>query len=92
MNQRLSLVVSGRVQGVWFRAHTVQEAKRLGLTGRVWNAPDGSVRIVVEGKAAALDEFIAWCHRGSPQSRVDKVDVRREPFRGEYDDFRIVRA
>ncbi|MBN2232692.1 MAG: acylphosphatase [Deltaproteobacteria bacterium] len=92
MNQRLSVVVSGRVQGVWFRAHTMREAERLGLAGRVWNAADGSVRIIAEGPAAVLDEFIAWCHRGSPASRVDAVEVSREPFRREYADFRIARA
>lgn len=71
--------VKGLVQGVWFRAWTVEQATELGLDGWVRNRRDGSVEAVVVGPAAKVEEMIARCHRGSPASRVDKVIVEETP-------------
>ncbi len=68
-------VVSGRVQGVFFRAAARDEAKRLGLTGWVRNMVDGRVELNACGPYSAVDAFIAWLHRGPPPARVTSVDV-----------------
>ncbi|MHB8680380.1 MAG: acylphosphatase [Rudaea sp.] len=65
--------VRGRVQGVFFRASTRNEAQRLGLTGYVKNLPDGSVEILACGNATAIDELERWLHIGPPAARVDTV-------------------
>ncbi|MDA8256397.1 MAG: acylphosphatase [Betaproteobacteria bacterium] len=67
------LHIVGRVQGVWFRESMRSEAERLGVTGWVRNAPDGSVEAVVQGPDAAVDALVAWAHTGPPQARVDRV-------------------
>lgn len=82
--------VRGRVQGVFFRASTQREAKRLGLTGWVKNRGDGSVEVLAEGEEEGLRELIAWAGHGPSASRVERVDVRWRGFSGEFSDFRIV--
>ncbi|MDB5686780.1 MAG: acylphosphatase [Rhizorhabdus sp.] len=72
------LLVSGKVQGVWFRAWTVGEAQALGLDGWVRNRAGGSVEILAAGPAAAVADLIARCHRGSPASQVASVQVNEE--------------
>jgi acylphosphatase len=86
---RIRLVVKGRVQGVYFRASTVQQARHLGLTGWVMNRDDGSVEIVAEGRSESIEELIAWCRQGPPGARIDEVDLQRQNFRGEFNEFRI---
>jgi len=76
---RVRLVVRGRVQGVGFRYATVTEARRLGLSGWTRNAPDGSVEIVAEGRADAVQALVAWCHQGPPGARVASVRETEEP-------------
>ena len=83
--------VSGRVQGVFFRYYTKQTAEKLGLLGTVQNQPDGSVLIYVQGNDKEMDEFIKWCHQGSPPSKVDTVEVSDWPPSIEYHDFQIIR-
>jgi acylphosphatase len=74
--KRLEATIHGRVQGVFFRHHTELTARRLDLAGWVRNEPDGSVTVVAEGAEAALEELLRFLHRGSPQARVDKVEVQ----------------
>jgi acylphosphatase len=69
-------LVSGRVQGVFFRAATQEQANRLGLTGWVRNLPDGCVELVACGEAAALSELEAWLWQGPPHARVASVAAR----------------
>lgn len=68
--------VDGRVQGVWFRAHTQKEAQRLGVTGYARNLPDGAVEVLACGDETAVTQLQRWLHQGSPASRVDRVDCR----------------
>ncbi len=68
-------IVRGRVQGVMFRAGAAQEARRLGLTGRVWNRDDGAVEAEAVGDAAALTEFETWLHRGPSHAEVESVQA-----------------
>jgi acylphosphatase len=88
--KQVHLFVRGRVQGVFFRASTQREAKRLGLTGWVKNRPDGSVEILAEGEEDGLKELIGWANRGPTAARVERVDVRWRSFAGDFFDFRIV--
>lgn len=89
MKRRAHLFISGRVQGVFFRANTRDEARRLGLFGWVRNLPDGRVEAVVEGEEGKIKELITWCHEGPPGADVRGVEVRWEDFRGEFSDFTI---
>jgi acylphosphatase len=66
-------VVVGIVQGVFFRASTREQAKRLALRGHARNLPDGSVEVVACGEAAAVRELEAWLWQGPPSARVDQV-------------------
>jgi acylphosphatase len=86
---RVRVIVKGRVQGVYFRASTVQQARHLGLTGWVMNRHEGSVELLAEGRSDRIEELIAWCRQGPPGARVDEVDLQREGFRGEFTEFRI---
>jgi acylphosphatase len=67
-------LVSGRVQGVFYRASTREQALRLGLAGSAVNLPDGRVEVRAEGDAAALDQLENWLHHGPPAARVDAVE------------------
>lgn len=87
--KRVRVLISGRVQGVFFRAYTKEEANRLGLKGWVRNLPDGRVEALFEGEDEAVEKMIKWCHRGSPASKVEKVEVFEEPYLGEYESFFI---
>ncbi len=69
------VLVSGRVQGVWFRQTMADTARRAGVTGWVRNLTDGRVEAVLEGDPAAVAAVIAWCHQGPPAARVDNVAV-----------------
>ncbi len=75
MGVRAQLVVSGRVQGVWYRGAMQEEARRLGLGGWVRNADDGTVEAEAEGEPAAVEALVAWAHRGPPAARVTDVRV-----------------
>lgn len=88
---RVRVIVSGRVQGVAFRQSAVDEAQRVGVVGWVRNLPDGRVEVVAEGERAAVEALLAWCKRGPRLARVEDVRVTHEPFRGEFDAFRIAR-
>lgn len=89
MKKRYRVLISGRVQGVFFRAETQRVAEELGLTGWVRNTRDGKVEAVFEGEEGALSDMLKWCHRGPALARVAKVEVEEEPFTGTFQDFRI---
>jgi acylphosphatase len=84
---RVHLVISGRVQGVAFRAYTEDEARRLGVKGWVRNLPDGRVEAEAEGERAAVEALVAWCQRGPPAARVDEVEVSWKTWRGDLREF-----
>ena len=87
--KRIHVIVEGRVQGVFFRAYTKEEADKLKLTGWVRNQSAGSVEALVEGEAEAVDRMIAWFHAGSPMSQVTIVRVTEEEIVNEHQDFSI---
>ncbi|MCG3203008.1 MAG: Acylphosphatase [Gammaproteobacteria bacterium] len=73
MKAAIHCLVSGRVQGVCYRAFAQREARRLGVTGWVRNLPDGRVEVTAAGPPVALEEFRRWLHRGPPQAVVREV-------------------
>jgi acylphosphatase len=79
---RRRVVISGRVQGVFFRDSCRVEAHRYGVAGWVRNASDGRVEAVFEGEPAAVERLVAWCHHGPSRARVDDVVVVDEPPAG----------
>lgn len=87
--KRAHVFVSGRVQGVWFRASTRDKAEELSLKGWVRNLPDGRVEAVFEGDDRAVEEMVEWCRHGPPMARVDTVDIEYEKPQGERS-FRII--
>ncbi len=90
--KHLNIKVTGKVQGVWFRKYTKDQADALQLNGTVQNMPDGSVYVEVESTDdALLDKFIKWLHTGSPLSRVDQVDVETKEKCTGYKSFEIIR-
>jgi acylphosphatase len=88
---RVHLLVSGRVQGVAFRAYTEDEARRLGVRGWVRNLRDGRVEAEAEGDRAAVEALVAWCRRGPPSARVDGVEVEWGEWRGDLGEFQTRR-
>ncbi|MBX2970996.1 MAG: acylphosphatase [Cyclobacteriaceae bacterium] len=89
--KRVSILVKGKVQGVFYRASTVTKAQQLGVKGVVRNEPDGSVYIEAEGDEGNLNELIAWCRVGPPRARVDEVAVETHSTLASFSDFRVLR-
>jgi acylphosphatase len=83
--------ITGRVQGVKYRATAQREARQRGLTGWVRNEPDGAVLIEVEGDPAAVDAFLAWGTEGPPGARVAAVETTVADPVG-YAEFTILRS
>jgi acylphosphatase len=72
---RRRAVVSGRVQGVWYRDSARREADRLGVAGSATNLRDGTVQLEVEGPSASVDAFLTWAAEGPPRAHVSAVQV-----------------
>jgi len=83
--KRVHVVVSGRVQGVWFRQSCAEQARAAGLGGWVRNLPDGRVEAALEGEQGAVDGLLAWMADGPPLAVVRNVDVTDEAPLGERD-------
>lgn len=86
---RAHLLISGRVQGVWYRDSTKQQADNLGLTGWVRNCKSGQVEVIVEGADAAIDKLISWSRTGPSMARVSDVRIEFDDYRGEFAGFRV---
>ena len=89
MRTRAHLIIFGRVQGVFYRSTTAQEARLWGVTGWIRNLPDGSVEAVFEGEKESVEILIAFCWRGSKGSKVTEVRVEWQPYMGEYTVFEV---
>jgi acylphosphatase len=88
--KHLDILVTGRVQGVFFRVSTRDQANALGVVGTVRNEPDGSVFIEAEGEPRVLEAFVDWCREGPPAAVVKRVAATEGAVRG-YRDFRVTR-
>jgi acylphosphatase len=83
------VVVTGRVQGVFFRDSLQREAARRRVSGWVRNRNDGAVEAVFEGDDGDVDAMVAWCRTGPPRARVDHIDVAEEAPEGLRGSFRV---
>lgn len=89
--KQIHLLISGKVQGVFFRAYAKGKAKELSLTGWVKNLEDGRVEILAQGKEGELEDFRSWCYKGSPKSKVEKVEFTfNEISEDLYKGFQII--
>ncbi len=86
---RAHIRVTGRVQGVFFRQTTADEARRIGVLGWVRNISDGDVEAVIEGDRRMVDRLIDWCRHGPPAARVDDMKIDWETATGEFTSFSI---
>lgn len=73
----LKINIFGKVQGVWFRVHTKEQADKLSLSGFVQNKTDGSVYIEVSGKEENIKKFLKWVNKGPELSNVEQVDINQ---------------
>ena len=87
---RAHAIVSGRVQGVFFRMETKRAADRLGVYGWVRNLKDGNVEAVFEGDQDRVQAVLDWCRQGPPSAAVTEVKATWHEHTGEYDAFRSV--
>lgn len=86
---RAHVIIEGKVQGVYFRAHTREMANKLGIKGWVRNNWDGTVEAVFEGEEQNVRKMVEWCHKGPETAIVTKVHVKWEEYKGEFDRFFI---
>lgn len=86
---RARLLISGRVQGVFYRATCQDEASARGLVGWVRNLPDGRVEALLQGARENVEALIKWCYVGPPHARVSKIDVAYEEAKDDLTGFQI---
>ena len=89
MKIRAHVIVTGKVQGVFYRAETASKARQLDLTGWVRNLPDGRVEAIFEGEEANVQKMLDFCRRGPPNAYVVDVNVRRQEWKDEFDEFSV---
>lgn len=89
MIKNIHVIISGRVQGVWFRANTKQKAEQLGVTGWIRNTRDGRVEAIFEGEENCLKEMIDWCNHGPPLAEIDNVEIKDQIPTNGFDGFSV---
>ncbi|MBI1226327.1 MAG: acylphosphatase [Bacteroidetes bacterium] len=82
MHKHFNITISGKVQGVWYRASAQQAAQRFGLVGFVKNLPNGNVYCEAEGQESALQDFVKWCYCGPELAKVAEVKITEAPVQG----------
>jgi len=87
--KKVRVTVSGKVQGVWFRATTYEKALELGVKGYVKNLANGNVEFVAAGDDARVDELIQWARRGPSLAHVTDIKVDVLEYDDEYRDFKV---
>ena len=87
--KRWHFLMTGKVQGVFFRAHMQRVASSLGVTGWVKNLADGRVEAILEGTEIHLGVMQDWCREGPPGASVSNIEVIDEPYTGDYTDFSV---
>jgi acylphosphatase len=91
MDARVRILITGLVQGVFFRREMTDYARRLGISGWVRNLRDGRVEALAEGERLRLDDLIRFCHVGPRGAVVRKVEVEWSDYSGEFRGFRITK-
>lgn len=90
MQSTISITITGKVQGVYYRQGAKEKALELGLTGQVMNLEDGNVQIVATGSREQLAAFTDWCKKGPPRAVVAGVEILEIPLKL-FDHFTIIR-
>ena len=90
MQRSISIIINGKVQGVFFRQSAKEKALELGLTGQAKNLEDGNVHILATGASEQLSAFTDWCKKGPPRAVVIGVEITELPLKL-FDHFTIVR-
>jgi acylphosphatase len=85
----VKIVVTGHVQGVFFRAYAKDLANELGISGWIRNEPGGNVSVTAQGPSVFIDRFIKWCHEGPPTSKIKDVTVKEDTEAELYEGFEI---
>ena len=83
------ILVTGKVQGVFFRQATKVIAIKNHVTGWVKNLESGQVEILLEGKDQNVNSIVEWCHNGPANSRVDEIKIKQQKFSGQYSNFEV---
>ena len=86
---RAHLIITGRVQGVFFRVETARALQPLNVRGWVRNLPNGAVEVLLEGEKGVVEQAIQWCWQGPPRARVDHVQVDYQAYVGDLQSFEI---
>lgn len=89
MMVRVHILVSGLVQGVFFRFHTMRKALEFGVRGWVKNRRDGKVEVLCEGQEKNVKMMIEWCTKGPEGAFVSKTELMWEEYEGEFETFQI---
>lgn len=85
------ILISGKVQNVFYRASCMEYAKGLGLKGWVRNNEDGSVEVLAQGEKIKINKLIEWCKQGPPQAKVEEVKISWEEANGPFNGFVVLR-
>lgn len=83
------MIVSGRVQGVFFRQNTLNKAKELGVFGWVKSLPDGRLEAVFEGEKKKVEEIVNWAEKGPVSAEVNDIKVKWQEYKGEFQGFKL---
>ena len=89
-NQRIRIIVTGKVQGVFFRQSLKIKAKKNEIFGWVKNLKDGRVEAILEGNEEKINRIIEWAHGGPANARVEDVEIQNEKFIGEFSKFDVL--
>ena len=88
-NKSVHILVTGKVQGVFFRQATKVIAIKNHVTGWVKNLESGQVEILLEGEDQNVNSIVEWCHNGPANSRVDEIKIEQQKFSGQYSNFEV---
>ena len=89
--KRYHVLISGSVQGIFFRQFIAEKAYSLDIKGFVRNLPNGKVEAVFEGKEEALKEILKECKKGPPNANLSNIKIEEQPYKKEFADFKIIR-
>ena len=90
MKTTVHVIISGKVQGVWYRASTKQMAEQIGITGWVRNTSEGDVEAMFIGEENLVNKMIKWCNQGPPLAQVDTVTINKIETKKDFDSFKII--
>lgn len=87
--KRAHVIITGRVQGVFFRALAKEKALELGIVGWIKNTADGGVALVAQGEEVQLQAFLQWCRKGPPRADVEHVNIQFQKTLEKFKGFKI---